>query len=92
MNKPWNRIREKLKRVFTDIRLRGKMLLFYLIGGVLPLVMADIYMYSSVRNVMLEQEKQAAEDELSIIADSVSECIAVIEDISKRLYFNESIA
>lgn len=43
--------------------------------------MADIYMYSSVRSVMLEQEKQAAEDELSIIADSVSECIAVIEDI-----------
>lgn len=60
MNKPWNRIREKLKRVFTDIRLREKMLLFYLIGGVLPLVMADIYMYSSVRSVMLEQEKQAA--------------------------------
>ena len=91
MNKPLTRIREKLKRFFTDIRLREKMLLFYLIGGVLPLVMADIYMYSSVRNVMLEQEKQAAEDELSIIADSVGECIAVIEDISKRLYFNESI-
>lgn len=91
MNKPLSRIPEKLKRFFTDIRLREKMLLFYLIGGVLPLVMADIYMYSSVRSVMLEQEKQAAEDELSIIADSVSECIAVIEDISKRLYFNESI-
>ena len=91
MNKPLTQIREKLKRFFTDIRLREKMLLFYLIGGVLPLVMADIYMYSSVRNVMLEQEKQAAEDELSIIADSVGECIAVIEDISKRLYFNESI-
>lgn len=81
----------KLKNFFKDIRLREKLLLFYLIGGILPLVLADVYMYSSVRNVMLEQEKQATLNELTNIADSISECISVTEEISKRLYFNESI-
>lgn len=65
--------------------------MFYLIGGVLPMLLADVYMYTSVRSVMIEQEKEALRDELSRIADSVSESIGVIEDISKRLYFDESI-
>lgn len=81
----------KLKRFFADIRLRERMFLFYLIGGVLPMLLADVYMYTSVRGIMIEQEKEAVKDELSRIADSVRESIAVIEDISKRLYFDDSI-
>lgn len=81
----------RLKRFFADIRLRERMFLFYLIGGVLPMLLADVYMYMSVRSIMIEQEKGAVKDELSRIADSVGESITVIEDISKRLYFDDSI-
>ncbi len=31
--------------------------MLYLVGGVLPLLLADVYMYMSVRSVMIEQEK-----------------------------------
>ena len=55
------------------------------------MLLADVYMYTSVRNVMIEQEKETEKDELSMIADSVGESIAVIEDVSKRLYFDENI-
>lgn len=55
------------------------------------MLLADVYMYMSVRGVMIQQEKEALRDELSRIADSVGESIRVIEDISKRLYFDESI-
>ena len=54
------------------------MFLFYIIGSVLPMLLADVYMYTSVRNVMIEQEKETEKDELSMIADSVNESIAVI--------------
>lgn len=92
MNDDWIAVYEnKLKRVFANIRLRERMFLLYLVGGVLPLLLADVYMYMSVRSVMIEQEKEALRDELFRIADSVSESIAVIEDISKRLYFEVSI-
>lgn len=91
MSKAWNRLIEKLSRPFANVRLRERMFLFYIIGGVLPMVMADVYMYTSVRNIMIEQEKEQEKDELSMIAYSVNESIAVIEDVSKRLYFDESI-
>ncbi|MCM1056084.1 MAG: sensor histidine kinase [Firmicutes bacterium] len=81
----------RLKKLFANIRLRERMFLFYLIGGVLPMLLADVYMYTSVRSIMIEQEKEGVKDELSRIADSVGESITVIEDISKRLYFDESI-
>lgn len=91
MSKAWNRLIKKMSRLFANVRLRERMFLFYIIGGVLPMVMADVYMYTSVRNIMIEQEKEQEKDELSRIADSVSESIAVIEDVSKRLYFDSSI-
>ena len=87
----WNKPIKRLSRLFANVHLREKMLLFYIIGGVLPMLLADVYMYTSVRNVMIEQEKQTEKDELSMIADSVNESIAVIEDVSKRLYFDENI-
>ncbi len=81
----------RMKKLFVNIHLRERMFLFYLIGGVLPMLLADVYMYTSVRSIMIEQEKETALDELNRIADSVIESIAVIEDISKRLYFDEGI-
>lgn len=91
MKKKWNRLIEKLSRPFANIRLRERMFLLYIVGGILPLVLADVYMYTSVRSVMIEQEKDKEKDELSILADSVNESIAVIEDVSRRLYFDEDI-
>lgn len=91
MKKKWNRLVEKLSRPFANIRLRERMFLLYIVGGILPLVLADVYMYTSVRSVMIEQEKDKEKDELSILADSVNESIAVIEDVSRRLYFDEDI-
>lgn len=82
---------KKLSRLFSNVRLRERMFLFYIIGGVLPMVLADAYMYTSVRNIMIEQEMENEKDELSMIADSIDESIAVIEDVSKRLYFDENI-
>ncbi|MCI5953584.1 MAG: hypothetical protein MRZ49_03225 [Lachnospiraceae bacterium] len=74
----WNKPIKKLSRLFANVHLREKMFLFYIIGGVLPMLLADVYMYTSVRNVMIEQEKETEKDELSMIADSVNESIAVI--------------
>lgn len=82
---------KKLSRLFSNVRLRERMFLFYIIGGILPMVLADAYMYTSVRNIMIEQEMENEKDELSMIADSIDESIAVIEDVSKRLYFDENI-
>lgn len=77
--------------VFGNIRLRERMLLLYLVGGILPLLLANIYMYSSVRSLMIRQAKDNSVEELSVIGSSLEESISVIEEVSKRLYFDEDI-
>lgn len=85
------KIIEKMKRFFANLKLRERILSVYLIGGVLPMVLVDAYMYVSVRSVMIEQAKESEKGELSIIADSINESVAIIEDISRRLYFDEGL-
>ena len=58
----WNKPIKKLSRLFANVHLREKMFLFYIIGGVLPMLLADVYMYTSVRNVMIEQEKETEKE------------------------------
>jgi two-component system sensor histidine kinase YesM len=81
----------KIVTAFGSIRLRERMLLLYLVGGILPLVLANIYMYTSLRDIMIDQAKDSTLDELSVIANSLEESISVIETVSKKLYFDEDI-
>lgn len=82
---------KKILAAFGNIRLRERMLLLYLVGGILPLLLANIYMYSSVRSLMIQQAKDNAIGELSVIGNSLEESISVIEEVSKKLYFDEDI-
>lgn len=81
----------KIWNHFNNLQLRQRLLWIFFIGCVLPMLLADIYIYQSVRKMMVEQAKESAVEELSIIADSIGESIAVVEDVSKRLYFDEMI-
>ena len=82
---------QKVSAAFGNIRLRERMLLLYLVGGILPLLLANIYMYASVRSLMIQQTKDNSVEELSVIGRSLEESISVIEEVSKRLYFDEDI-
>lgn len=82
---------KKLWDMFAGIRLRERMLLFYLVGGILPLLLANIYMYRSTRAIMIEQAKENSIEELEVIADSIEESISITERVSKQLYFDKNI-
>jgi two-component system sensor histidine kinase YesM len=82
---------KKIFAAFGNIRLRERMLLLYFLGGILPLLFANIYMYTSLRSVMIQQAKDNAIEELSVIGNSLEESISVIETVSKMLYFDEDI-
>ena len=77
--------------ILINFRLKEHLLMIFVVGCVIPMLLVDLYMYISVRNVMLDQAKRSQTDELSVIADSMKESMSVIEEVSKRLYFDESI-
>lgn len=82
---------KKIKKVILCLRLREQMLLIYFVGGILPLLFVNLYMYRSVQSIMIEQAKENEIDELSVLADSLEESVLIIEEVSKKFYFDEDL-
>lgn len=81
----------KIKKILGNFKLRQRMLLIYIAGGILPILFSDIYMYHTTRQILIQQAKETEVDELSMIADSMRESMSVVADISRQMYFDEKI-
>ena len=81
----------RIKTFIGNLRLRERMLFIYIAGGILPILLLDIYTYQNTRSVLIQKAKESEMDGLNMIADSMSESMSVISDISKQMYFDEKI-
>ena len=81
----------QIKTFIGNLRLRERMLFIYIAGGILPILLLDIYTYQNTRTVLIQKAKESEMDGLNMIADSMSESMSVISDISKQMYFDEKI-
>lgn len=80
-----------LRRFLLQKKFKRQLFIMYLIGGILPLMVANVIMYEKAKDMLIDQTKQQQEQELEILSNSINENISVATDISKRLYFNEEI-
>ena len=81
----------RIKTFIGNLRLRERMLFIYIAGGILPILLLGIYTYQNTRSVLIQKAKESEMDGLNMIADSMSESMSVISDISKQMYFDEKI-
>ena len=81
----------KLIRFFKNIRFRERMLLIYIIGGIVPFVFAMLYINHRSREIMLEQSSNTQAEEISLITSSIKESIRVAEDVTAKIYNNEKV-
>ena len=90
----WAFLKNKLLSInnfILGIRLRERMLLVFIVGGILPLLFLNIYTYRSIRLASIEQAKQAETEELRVQAESLMQSMSIIESVSKNLYFDKEI-
>lgn len=85
------KIIQKLVSLTQCIKLKERIIVVYLIGGLLPLVSINLYSKVGMRTILIEQTQESEVAELSLISDAISESMRVIMDISKRMYFDEQI-
>ena len=71
--------------------LRKRMIVVYLIGGLIPGILIESYLLRGTRTLMMEQYQMAQEMLLNTAAASLREAIAVVEDVSKRFYLDEEL-
>ena len=89
-----NKIRETMKYVgdrILGMKLLYRMLLLYLVGGVLPVSLIGIYLISGSRHVLIEQAKAAEQTELQMTGDQILDNLNTVNSVSKFFYFDEQL-
>lgn len=76
---------------FKNIRFRERMLLIYIIGGIIPFLLAILYSNARSRTIMLDQTKAAEMEEISLICSSISQSMRVAEQASEHIYGDEEV-
>ena len=79
------------KNIHRQFKTAGENALYIHCRGILPILLLDIYTYQNTRSVLIQKAKESEMDGLNMIADSMSESMSVISDISKQMYFDEKI-
>lgn len=83
---------KKLKKIeIKNIRFRERMLLIYIIGGIIPFLLATFYSNNRSREIMLDQTKEAESEEISLICSSISQSMRVAEQVSEHIYGDEEV-
>ncbi len=77
--------------VIKNIKFSGRMLLIYIIGGIIPFIIAVLYSNGKSQEIMLEQSKTTQAEEVSLLCSSVRESMNVAADVSQQIYYNEKV-
>lgn len=77
--------------IFKDMSFFQRMILIYVIGGIIPLLGASLYTNSQTRQMMVDVYKETQSEELSLVAASIRESMTVLDDVCRLLSKNEEI-
>lgn len=79
-------MKKSRKRIhLKNIRLRERMLLIYIIGGIIPFIGTSIYVNSHAGTEVLDASKAAQEETVSFLSTEMSQFMSVAERISGEL-------
>ncbi len=77
--------------IFKDMRFFQRMILIFVIGGILPLLGSSLYMNSQTSKMMINLTKETQSEELALISSSITESMSVLDDVSAQLCKNKEI-
>lgn len=81
----------KGKNIIKDLRFHQRMLLVYLVGGILPLLVTGLYTNYQTRSMMIDLSKETQTEELSLIASSIQESMSVAGNVVRLLSEDDQV-
>ena len=85
-------LRQKIKnKVKGGLRLHNRMLLIYIIGGMLPFIAASLYTNAKNQSNMIKLNKNTQESEIEILKRQISESMTVVVDVLNQLYVSSAV-
>ena len=85
------KVNSKLVLKLKSIKLKYRMFLIYIVGGVIPMLIVNAYLNQSTKNIILNHTREAEVAELTLIKDNILENMRIVTDISKLMYFDEKL-
>ena len=52
---------KKIKQKINDIRLQNKLVIIYVVTGLIPLIVLFVFAYCQMRNILMDREKASKE-------------------------------
>ena len=84
-------IRARIRKLWLRLRLREQLLLLLLIGGLIPLVISNLWTYISSQDVLVEKAQKDESAYLTLIRQSMEDSAGVLSSLSRQLYFQEAL-
>ncbi len=79
---------EKIKYM----RIRGKMIIVFIIGGVIPLVFSVIYTNYQSREMLIKTSINNHTEEIGIVGSSITENVTVLMNVIRSICYDRKIA
>ena len=82
---------KKRFHLFKDMKFLHRMILIYLIGGIIPLLVMSIYTNMQTRKMMINVTEETQSEELSVLGSSLRESMTVLDNVARLLCDNDEI-
>lgn len=82
---------KKRFHLFKDMKFLHRMILIYLIGGIIPLVVVGIYTNMQTRKMMINVTEETQSEELSVLGSSIRESMTVLDNVARLLCNNHEV-
>ena len=85
-------LKQKIKnKVKGGLRLHNRMILIYIICGMLPFIAASLYTNAKNQSNMIKLNKNTQESEIEILKRQISESMTVAVDVLNQLYVSSAV-
>lgn len=83
-------VKAYFNRIF-GIKLRYRMLLVYMIGGVLPIVLIGVYLVHGMSRILIDEAKNVEVTEMEMVRRQAEEIMNTVSTVTKYFYFDERL-
>ena len=86
------RMDKRIKRGFQNLRLSGKLLVIYILAGLLPIMITLTITYHEMKKILWDRETMILESYLTQTTDALDNELEIYNNLSNYISYNQSIA
>ena len=83
---------KKIKQKINDIRLQNKLVIIYVVTGLIPLIVLFVFAYCQMRNILMDRDLKSIKGAIEQSVATVDGQIEVYDNLSNYITFNDTLS